>query len=43
MIEDNLDYALELTRNGIKTYLLHKPWNYKRDEKHELLKRVEHW
>lgn len=43
MIEDNLDYAMELARWGIKTFLLHKPWNYKRDEKHELLKRVEHW
>lgn len=43
MIEDNLDYWLELARNWIQTYILHKPWNYRRKDKHELLKRVEDW
>ena len=27
MIEDNLDFALELAQFGIKVYLLDKPWN----------------
>lgn len=29
MIEDNLDYAIDLANTGIKTYLLDKPWNQK--------------
>ena len=31
MIEDNLDYAIELANAGIKMYLLDKPWNKKYD------------
>jgi len=27
MIEDNLDYALECSEKGIRTFLLEKPWN----------------
>jgi hypothetical protein len=29
MIEDNLNYAIELANAGIKMYLLDKPWNKK--------------
>ena len=29
MVEDNLEYAIELADAGIKTYLLDKPWNKK--------------
>ena len=29
MVEDNLDYAIDLANAGIKTYLLNKPWNQK--------------
>ena len=29
MVEDNLDYAIDLANAGIKTYLLDKPWNQK--------------
>lgn len=29
MIEDNLDYAIEMANTGIKMYLLDKPWNKK--------------
>lgn len=43
MIEDNPDYAMELARNWIKTYLLQKAWNYHKRDKHENLIRVEHW
>jgi uncharacterized HAD superfamily protein len=31
MIEDNLDYAIEMANAGIKMYLLDKPWNQKFD------------
>ncbi|MCF7834583.1 HAD hydrolase-like protein [Candidatus Gracilibacteria bacterium] len=31
MIEDNLDYAIEMANEGIKMYLLDKPWNKKFD------------
>ncbi len=43
MVEDNIDFSMELARNWIQTYILHKPWNYRRKDKHELLKRVEDW
>jgi hypothetical protein len=29
MVEDDLHYAYELANNGIKVYLLAKPWNQK--------------
>lgn len=29
MVEDNLDYAIDLANAGVKTYLLDKPWNQK--------------
>ena len=29
MIEDNLEYAIDLATAGIQTYLLDKPWNKK--------------
>ncbi|MDD4151537.1 MAG: HAD hydrolase-like protein [Candidatus Gracilibacteria bacterium] len=43
MIEDNMDYALELAYNGIKTFLLEKAWNYKRPENHRNIIKVEGW
>ena len=43
MIEDNMDYALELAENWIKTYLLKKPWNSHRTEEHQNLVRINHW
>lgn len=43
MIEDNHDYAMETARAGIKTFLLSKPWNFHKKEKHENLIKVEHW
>lgn len=43
MIEDNMDYALELAQNWIKTFLLEKAWNYKRVENHRNIIKVEWW
>ncbi len=42
MIEDNPDYALELAKNWIKTYLLEKPWN-KNFRKHKNIILVKSW
>ena len=38
-----MDYALELAENGIKTYILEKPWNRDREEEHENLIRIKEW
>ena len=43
MIEDNMDYTLELSQNGIKTFLIEKPWNKERKEEHKNLIRVKNW
>lgn len=43
MIEDNYNYALDLAKNGIKTYLLEKPWNDYILENHENIIRVSSW
>ena len=43
MIEDNMDYALDLAQNWIQTYLLEKPWNKDRKENHENLKKIKSW
>lgn len=43
MIEDDIDYSLELAEAWIKVYLLAKPWNIHRKEKHRNIVRVEWW
>lgn len=43
MVEDNIDYALGIAKSGILTYLIEKPWNRERKEKHRLLKRISWW
>jgi len=43
MIEDNMDYALELAEKGVITYVFEKPWNSHREEKHENVIRVKWW
>ena len=43
MVEDNIDYALGIAKSGILTYLIEKPWNRERKEKHRLLKRISCW
>lgn len=43
MVEDNYDYAIELAENGIKTYLLEKPWNTWQEVNHENIIRVKSW
>ncbi len=43
MIEDNLDYAIELANNWIKTFVLEKPWNDYRDDEHNNVIRVWNW
>lgn len=43
MIEDNPDYALDLAKNGILTYLIEKPWNKNRLEIHNNLIKVRTW
>jgi hypothetical protein len=43
LIEDNIDYALEASRQWIKTFLLEKPWNNWRQESDEKMIRVANW
>ena len=43
MIEDNFDYALDIAKNWIETYLLEKPWNKFKQQKHKNLKRIQKW
>jgi uncharacterized HAD superfamily protein len=43
MIEDNLDYAIELANNWIITFVLEKPWNSYRSEHYENVIRVWDW
>ena len=43
MIEDNLDYALDLAHSWIPTFLLEKPWNVYRKETHTLITKVPGW
>jgi len=43
MIEDNIDYALELVQNNIKTFLIEKPWNKERLQINEKLIKVKNW
>lgn len=43
MIEDNLDYALDLANNWIACFLLEKPWNKHRTEVHPKIKKVKNW
>lgn len=43
MIEDNLDYAEEIVRNGIEVILLERPWNRERQDVHSGIIRVKDW
>jgi len=43
MIEDDLDYSLELAKNWIKVFLLSKPWNIYRNETHKNIVKVDSW
>lgn len=43
MIEDDLDYSLELAKNWIKVFLLSKPWNIYRKEIHKNIIKVDNW
>lgn len=43
MVDDNLDFALELSENDIHAIVLNKPWNRLRPESHPLLVRVDSW
>jgi len=43
MVEDNIDYALDLANNWIKTFLIEKPWNSSRKEVHPNIIRVKSW
>jgi len=42
MIEDNKDYADEIASQGIKVFLLDKPWNQDYKD-HENISKVYHW
>jgi len=42
IIEDNPNYALDCAREGIKVFLLDKPWN-KHYEQHENITKVNNW
>lgn len=41
MIEDNKNHSLDCAKNGIKVFLLDKPWN--QDCEHENIIRVKNW
>lgn len=43
IIEDNVDYAMELANNDIKVIILEKPWNKNNTEKHDNIVRVKNW
>lgn len=43
MIEDDMDYAIEIAKEGILVFLLKRPWNEKRKEKHRNIKRIDSW
>ncbi|USN59100.1 MAG: hypothetical protein H6767_03295 [Candidatus Peribacteria bacterium] len=43
MIEDDMDYALEIAREKVLVLLLRKPWNEQRKETHRNIKRVDSW
>lgn len=44
MIEDNLEYAMELANAGIKVYLLDRPWNQDYDPQiHKNIIKVKGW
>jgi hypothetical protein len=43
MIEDDMDYALESAKEWILVFLLKKPWNENRSEKHRNIKRIDSW
>lgn len=43
LVEDNIDYALEASSQGIKTFLLERPWNKRREETHHLMTKVKSW
>lgn len=44
MIEDNLDYAIDMASIGVKIYLINKPWNKQYDpEIHKWIKKVNGW
>lgn len=42
MVEDNFQYAFGCALNGVKTFLIDKPWN-RCHEKHENLVKVKNW
>lgn len=43
IIEDNIDYSLELANNWITVILLEKPWNKHRSEVHSNIIKVQNW
>lgn len=43
MIEDNYDYAIDLAKAWIKTYLLEKPWNNWQKYYHDNIFRIWSW
>jgi uncharacterized HAD superfamily protein len=43
MVDDNMDFALDLAESGVRTYVIERPWNRRRTEIHPLLVRVPGW
>jgi hypothetical protein len=43
LIEDNIDYALEVAEHGIESFLLARPWNTWRTEECPHMTRVGSW
>lgn len=43
VVDDNLDFALEMAEKGIEVYVLDRPWNRHRTEFHNSITRVQDW
>lgn len=43
MIEDNYDYAMDLAKAWVTTYLIEKPWNNFHEVYHENIIRIKSW
>lgn len=43
VVDDNLDFALEMAGKGIEVYVLERPWNRHRKESHPHITRIKEW
>lgn len=43
MVDDNLDFALEMAEKKIHVFVLERPWNRYREEIHPYITRIKDW